>query len=855
MLGNLDSLFKDIDGELEFSVSIGDTNLIDVTINDNLALMHITPNAFGSTDIIFIATNPTRAMVKDTVMVEILPINDPPTIDAIADTTILEDSGQLIINLSGISSGAFNEDQVLTISATFSDSTFLGNIGPHNYYYNSPDSAGTIELFTNINVFGSTDVIIEVHDNAGDSIRTQFTVDVEPVNDAPQLETISLQTIEEDSLASVKIVASDAEDDYLTLNAMSDTSGVETFVYGDSLVLVPLPDWNGETSIIVTASDGELIDTTYFSLHVIPVDDEPVITFNILDLFLEEDFSDTVLAHLDTVFNDIDGSLTYSYNISDTSVFSANISSDGILELNANQNAFGEAELVITASNPTRASVSDTIEVIVASVNDAPIVYFLQDSLILVEDTQDATINIMAADVETVELIYGGFSDTSAVQIAHIDTGLYTIDLEPHWFGTSMLTLFAEDEDGAGDTLTVSLNVTPVNDVPEFVSELNALVGVGIEFLEEINTYDADMDQLTLSFNSQQTVPDWLTLNANIISGIPPINGDFPLLLDLSDNYTTITDTFHLSVEVFHPVITSITDVPEDQGGWIYLGFNASYFDSGDETGQQYDVYRYDSYQDTSAWIMVASGSAIYQDYYVFEVHTSGDSTADDDGLAMYKVVASMNEGIFHSPPDSGYSLDNIAPGVPTGMQAIAMENSISLSWDISEAEDFQYFVLERSNEAINGVEDTTISYELINANYEDLNFVRNVEYSYKLAAYDYAGNRSEFTEPVSVILLSIDPLSLIPDVFALHQNYPNPFNPTTQIRYDLPDNKFVSINIYDVMGRKIKSLININQETGYRSITWNATDDLGQPVSAGMYIYTIQAGEFRQTRKMVLLK
>ena len=56
-------------------------------------------------------------------------------------------------------------------------------------------------------------------------------------------------------------------------------------------------------------------------------------------------------------------------------------------------------------------------------------------------------------------------------------------------------------------------------------------------------------------------------------------------------------------------------------------------------------------------------------------------------------------------------------------------------------------------------------------------------------------------------------------------------------------------------MGRKIKSLVSINQEVGYRSITWDATNDLGQTVSAGMYIYTIQAGEFRQTKKMLLLK
>ena len=101
---------------------------------------------------------------------------------------------------------------------------------------------------------------------------------------------------------------------------------------------------------------------------------------------------------------------------------------------------------------------------------------------------------------------------------------------------------------------------------------------------------------------------------------------------------------------------------------------------------------------------------------------------------------------------------------------------------------------------------------------------------------------------------LSIDGAD-IPEVFALHQNYPNPFNPTTQIRYDLPEDVMVSITIYDLMGRSIKSLVNSNQSAGYRSIRWNATNILGEPVSAGMYIYMIQAGQFRQTKKMVLLK
>ena len=94
-----------------------------------------------------------------------------------------------------------------------------------------------------------------------------------------------------------------------------------------------------------------------------------------------------------------------------------------------------------------------------------------------------------------------------------------------------------------------------------------------------------------------------------------------------------------------------------------------------------------------------------------------------------------------------------------------------------------------------------------------------------------------------------------IPEVFALHQNYPNPFNPTTQIRYDLPEDANVNITIYDIMGRSIKSLVNSNQTAGYRSIRWDGKNNLGEGVSAGMYIYMIQAGEFRQVRKMVLLK
>ena len=94
-----------------------------------------------------------------------------------------------------------------------------------------------------------------------------------------------------------------------------------------------------------------------------------------------------------------------------------------------------------------------------------------------------------------------------------------------------------------------------------------------------------------------------------------------------------------------------------------------------------------------------------------------------------------------------------------------------------------------------------------------------------------------------------------IPARYSLGEAFPNPFNPATTISYEIPNSEFVSIDIYNLMGRHIKSLVNMNQNPGYKTIEWNATNNSNQPVSAGMYIYTIQAGEFLATKKMLLLK
>ena len=102
--------------------------------------------------------------------------------------------------------------------------------------------------------------------------------------------------------------------------------------------------------------------------------------------------------------------------------------------------------------------------------------------------------------------------------------------------------------------------------------------------------------------------------------------------------------------------------------------------------------------------------------------------------------------------------------------------------------------------------------------------------------------------------ILSLDHNTMPSDVI-LYQNYPNPFNPFTILMYELPYDSYVTITIYDILGNVVNNLVNKYKSSGYNSVQWNATNNQGQPVSAGVYLYSIEAGDFRQTKKMILLK
>ena len=94
-----------------------------------------------------------------------------------------------------------------------------------------------------------------------------------------------------------------------------------------------------------------------------------------------------------------------------------------------------------------------------------------------------------------------------------------------------------------------------------------------------------------------------------------------------------------------------------------------------------------------------------------------------------------------------------------------------------------------------------------------------------------------------------------IPDVFALHQNYPNPFNPVTTIRYDVPEQSNVRVEIYNVIGQKVAELVNRSHQPGFYAVNWDGTNMTGSLLGSGMYFYKIEADQFAAVKKLLLVK
>jgi len=224
------------------------------------------------------------------------------------------------------------------------------------------------------------------------------------------------------------------------------------------------------------------------------------------------------------------------------------------------------------------------------------------------------------------------------------------------------------------------------------------------------------------------------------------------------------------------------------------------------------------------------------------------------DGINYVRIRRAKDRNGLVVPTDRWFSF------VINAMQASSMEFSaearqgfVQLQWSAPQLTQLLGYNLYRFEQ----INDTTysdtiqVNQDLItDTTYQDVKVENGKVYFYMYTVVGTDFKESDFSSPVSVVAMTgISASEKLPEHFALGQNYPNPFNPTTTIPYALPRASHVKIVVYDLLGRKVATLVDKNQNAGRYRVVWKA-----DRVSSGIYFYSIRAGKFSQIRKMIVL-
>jgi hypothetical protein len=215
---------------------------------------------------------------------------------------------------------------------------------------------------------------------------------------------------------------------------------------------------------------------------------------------------------------------------------------------------------------------------------------------------------------------------------------------------------------------------------------------------------------------------------------------------------------------------------------------------------------------DGEIWTQVASQPAAQMELYSAIAPTLYDST--DAGMHMTTFMVSGHTAdsqiYVNSEPATGYSIDNLAPQAPANVATTVGRAWINVTWDDPADEDFNYFIVYRSTEDGFDPDAAGPFKQVTSPRLDDEAIEVGSTYYYRIAAVDFAGNRSDVSDQSSPgVVTGTETSADVPERFALHQNYPNPFNPTTTVEYDVPVTGKVTVVLFDVVGRPVRTLIN----------------------------------------------
>jgi Big-like domain-containing protein len=554
---NLNDYFADVDGDiLQYSAAYETQNIVVVISYPNL---YFTPqqNWNGTTAITVSAQDDYRYLVSDEFDVIVEAVNDPPYIvTQFNDVTRDEDFQVFNIDFAGYFADV--DDTVLEYSTSFDQENV-----------NVTLTGTELEIAPVLNWNGITIISVtasDAHDRL--SITDEFQLTVNPINDPPYIITeIPDQYLEEDfteQYIDLNEYFADV-DGGLVFSLEYDAAEITANVIGNLLELTSINNWNGTTSISVTANDLQIRATVtdQFDVYVSPVNDAPVVLTPLEDIIIDEDtFSAPV--DLDTKFFDVDGDvLSYSAMVSDDNGIVDIVGN--IMTVSAVENWFGPFDAYITADDMMgRAVVTDTVHVLVMPVNDPPFIVTPLPDLEFVEDFEQYSSDIAMNydDIECDQLYYNAAFNNQQIVVA-LDGSEMIINPIENWTGITEVEIFISDQVcRLVITDTFLVTVTGVNDPPvvaDPIPDQNRDEDFEAYSLD-LDYYftDIDGDQLTYTAEIADSIVG-LVIQDNLleISSILNLYGNTEITVFAEDGYNRL-----LASDIFIMNVLSVNDPP-----------------------------------------------------------------------------------------------------------------------------------------------------------------------------------------------------------------------------------------------------------------------------------------------------
>ncbi|MFQ5649776.1 MAG: tandem-95 repeat protein [bacterium] len=529
----------------------------------------------------------------------------------------------------------------------------------------------------------------------------------------------------------------------------------------------------------------------------------------------------------------------------------ATANNDGTLTYLPEDNFFGEDSLTYTIrDNQGKTSNPATVRLTVTPVNDAPVAAPDQKVSLLVDSVK---VNVVendfdidgALDPGSVQIVKGPNANAGIWLDTTSGTVIYLPDLS--FVGVDSFTYTVRDDSGAvSNEAMVTIILQDGNQPPVAVNDTSA---TSPNTPLEINVVANDRDP------EGHLDPVSVTIEAQPVDGQVSVADDSGMVLYTpnpdfagTDSFTyTVKDALGLAsapamvvirvVRSNHPpaiqtFLPQETELTFEQGATIHFSIVATDPDA-DVLAFQWFVRNKITQQE-----VLASASAEY------------NMNTNEFAPATYTVRVDVSDG--QAAVSQEWQLDLITSVELTSFAAHFSEfDGVLLTWTTgSEHKNAGFNVLRSQTESGHYLQ---INRELLPAvsegsyQFADRNVVPGRRYFYKIEDVDVAG-RKTLHGPVSVEVAA-------PQSFAVSQNYPNPFNPETRLRFQLPHSGRVSLTVYNVLGRAVRTLLDERKDAGFYLMTWDGRDDGGQLVGSGIYYYQILFGGSRYTGKMILMR